>query len=73
MINPIQLVQLMRSNPQDLMRTMMGDQQISQNPIMKNGLEMYQRGDTQGLQNLVNNMAKQRGVSIDDIRNKLNF
>lgn len=67
MNNMQNLFQLMR-NPQQFMQGIMANSQVMQNPMMKNAMEMYQKGDTQGLQNLVNNVATQKGTSIDEIR-----
>lgn len=67
MNNMQNLFQMMR-NPQQFMQGIMANSQVMQNPMMKNAMEMYQKGDTQGLQNLVNNVATQKGTSIDEIR-----
>ena len=35
------------------------------------GTPEFKNGDTEGLQKLVNNVAKQKGISIDDLRKNM--
>jgi len=72
MNNPLQLIQSIK-NPQQFIQNMMGNNQMMQNPMMKNAMEMYQKGDIQGLQSLTENVAKERGTSIDEMRKQLGF
>lgn len=71
MMNPLMLVRMLRSNPQDLMNTIMSSNDMMKNPMFKNGMDMYQKGDTEGLTKLVNNLAKQRGTSVEEMRKQL--
>lgn len=64
---------MLRSNPQDLMNTIMSSNDMMKNPMFKNGMDMYQKGDTEGLTKLVNNLAKQRGTSVEEMRKQLEF
>ena len=66
MNNPIQFVQMIR-NPQAFMQQMMNNPQIANNPIAKNAFEMYQKGDKQGLNELANNLCKEKGINIDEM------
>ncbi len=66
----MQFIQAIR-NPQQFIQGIMQNNQMMQNPMMKNAMEMYQKGDIQGLQTLTENVAKERGTSIDDIRKQL--
>ena len=66
MNNPMQLMQLMR-NPQAILQQAMQ----SGNPIIKNAIEMYQRGDKDGINQLAQNLCKERGTSYDEMVNKL--
>lgn len=70
MNNPMQFIQAIR-NPQQFVQGMMQNSQMMQNPMIKNAMDMYQKGDIQGLETLVGNVAKERGTSIDDIRKQL--
>lgn len=70
MNNPIQFVQAMR-NPQQFLQQMMNNNKILQNPIGKNAIEMYQKGDIQGLNQLANNLCKEKGTSLDEMTKKI--
>lgn len=58
-------------NPQSMIQKMMGNNQIIGNPMAKNAMEMFQKGDTDGLKSLAENLAKERGTTVDDVRNGL--
>ena len=70
MMNPLQFVQAMR-NPQEFMQKMMENSQVMQNPIAKNAMEMYQKGDTKGLQSMAENLAKERGTTVNDMKSQI--
>lgn len=52
-------------NPQSMIQKMMGNNQISQNPMAKNIMEMAQKGDVSGIEEIGRNMAKERGIDFD--------
>lgn len=66
MNNLMQLMQLMK-NPQTILQQAMQ----SGNPIIKNAIEMYQRGDKDGINQLAQNLCKERGTSYDEMVNQL--
>ena len=66
MNNPMQLMQMMK-NPQAILQQAMQ----SENPIIKNAIEMYQRGDKEGINQLAQNLCKERGTSYDEMVNQL--
>lgn len=73
-MNPIMSIfQMMRggSNPQAMIQKMMGNNQIAQNPMAMNAMEMFQSGNIDGLKSLAENLAKEKGVSVDDVRSGL--
>ena len=70
MMNPLQFVQAMR-NPQEFMQKMMDNRQVMQNPMAKNAIEMYQKGDTKGLQDMAENLCKERGTTVDDVKSQI--
>ena len=72
MNNPLGIIQAIQ-NPQQFVENMMNNSQAMQNPMMKNAMEMFKNGDVQGLQQLTENVAKQRGTSIEEMRKKLGF
>lgn len=70
MNNPLQFVQAMR-NPQQFMQQIMNNSQIMQNPMAKNVMSLYQKGDMQGLQKMANNLAKEKGTTVDEVKNSI--
>ena len=56
-------------NPQSMIQKMMGNSQISQNPMAMNAMEMFQSGNIDGLKSLAENLAKEKGTTVDDVRN----
>lgn len=69
-MNPFQMIGAMK-NPQAFLQKMMNDSQIMQNPMAKNAMEMYQKGDTKGLQAMAENLAKERGTTVDDVKKQI--
>ena len=70
MNNPLNFVQIMR-NPQAFMQQAMNNSQIMQNPIGRNAIEMYQKGDIKGINELANNLCKEKGVSRQEIERQI--
>ena len=67
MFNPMQIMQLMgqlqqSSNPMALMQSMFGN-----NPIMQRAMQMGQGKSPQELQQVVKNLAQQRGMNNDQL------
>ena len=69
-MNPFQMLGAMK-NPREFIQQMMNNSQIMQNPIMQNAMQMYQKGDTQGLQAMAENLAKERGTTVDDMKSQI--
>lgn len=59
-------------NPEMIIKQAMQNSQLMQNPIARNAIEMYQKGDTRGLNDLANNLCRERGIdankAINDIK-----
>lgn len=70
MNNPLNFVQIMR-NPQAFMQQAMNNSQIMQNPISRNALEMYQKDDRQGLNELADNLCKEKGINRSDFERQI--
>ena len=64
------LMQAMR-NPQAFIQQAMGNSQFMQNPIAKNALEMYQNGDKQGINQLADNLCKERGINRQEFEKQI--
>lgn len=49
-------------NYQQIVNNMMNNQQAMQNPIIANAVQMYKSGDHEGLNQLVRNLCKEKGI-----------
>lgn len=73
-MNPLMaIIQMMKGggNPQAFIQQMMNNSQVMRNPMAKNAIQMYQKGDTQGLQAMAENLAKERGTTVDDMKSQI--
>ena len=66
MNNPFQIMQMMK-NPQAILQQAMQ----SGNPIIRNAMEMYQRGDKDGINKLAENLCHEKGLNIKDIEKQI--
>lgn len=55
----------------NFLQNILANNNVMQNPMMQNAMQMYQKGDMKGLENLVNNVARQKGISVDDIKKQI--
>jgi hypothetical protein len=64
--NMMQFMSMVKSNsnPQAFVMNMLS-QQAGQNPAAQNLLSMVQKGDTQGVETFVRNVAKEKGIDFD--------
>lgn len=69
-MNPFQMLGAMK-NPQAFIQQMMNNSQVMQNPIARKAMDMYKSGDMQGLQTMAENLAKERGTTVDDIKSQI--
>lgn len=70
-MNPMMaIMQMMKvgGNPQAMLQKMMGNSQIAQNPMAMNAMEMFQSGNIDGVKSLAENLAKEKGTTVDDVR-----
>lgn len=65
-VNPMQLIQLIKSgkNPQQLVMGIL-QQQSQNNPILNNAMNLANNGNVSGLEMLARNLAAQRGIDFD--------
>lgn len=66
MNNILQFGQILR-NPQAFLQQAMQ----SGNPIVKNAIEMYQKGDTDGINKLAQNLCHEKGLNMQDIEKQI--
>ena len=70
MNNPLSFMQAMR-NPQTFMQNVMQNSQIMQNPMARNAMEMFQKGDSKGLQEMAENLCRERGTTTNDVKSMI--
>ena len=65
-INVIQLMNMLRNgNPQEIVANMVKETANQGNPIMQNLSTLIENGNTQEIENVVRNIAKERGIDFD--------
>ncbi len=71
MMNPVQFIKMMRGgNPQKVMMDMMREQ-AGNNPVMRNAMQMAEKGDSEGIEKLARNLCKEQGIDADDMVKKI--
>lgn len=67
-MNPIQLMGVIRnaSNPKVAVMNMMR-QQANQIPLANNALNMLEKGDDAGIEQMVRNLCKTKGLDPDEV------
>lgn len=64
--NPMQIMQAVRGgNPQQMLMNMM-KQNAGNNPVLNNALNMAEKGDMDGIEQLARNLCKERGIDPDN-------
>ena len=53
-------------NPQMFLQNAMQNNQLMQNPIFKNTVDMMQKGDNKGLEEMARNLCAEKGINPDD-------
>ena len=67
MINPVQIMQMLRGgNPQQAIMNAMRNQ-AGRNPVLNNALDMAEKQDAKGLEQLARNLCESNGVNADDM------
>ena len=69
-MNPMQFMNMMQ-NPKEFLSQMMNNSNIMQNPMARNAIEMYKNGDSKGLQKMAENLAKERGTTVNDMKSQV--
>lgn len=65
-VNPIQLIQMIKSgrNPQQLMLSIL-EQQSQNNPMYQNLMMLAKNNRTSDIEQIARNLAKERGIDFD--------
>ena len=53
-------------NPQQFIQQIMGNSQAMQNPMIANAIQMYQKGDKEGINQLAQNLCREKGVDMNE-------
>lgn len=61
-INPLQLFQVLNTNPQQFIQKALGN-----NPMAGNLINMIGNKDSKGLEQMARNMAKEKGLNADEM------
>lgn len=72
MINPMQLIQLMRSggNPQEALNTIL-QKEAGNNPVLNNAIQMMKNGDSTGIERLARNLCEERHIDPEKALSQL--
>lgn len=67
-MNPMQLIGMLRGsgNPQAMVMNMLR-QNAGENPLINNALGMMEKGDTAGVENMVKNLCKDKGLDPNQV------
>ena len=55
----------MMQNPKEFLNQMMNNSNIMQNPMARNIIDMAQKGDVEGIEQMGRNIAKEKGIDFD--------
>lgn len=58
-------------NPNFILQQMMKSPGIANNHLAQNAIRMYQQGNTQGINEMVNNLCNEKGITKDDVMSRL--
>lgn len=65
-MNPMQLLGGI-GNPQQFLQKIMGNNQMMGNPMAKNAVELMQKGDAKGVEQMARNLCKEKGLDPDEV------
>lgn len=69
-MNPMNLMQMFQ-NPKQFMQNIIGNNQIMSNPMAKNAVELMQKGDAQGVEQMARNLCKEKGLNADEVMQQI--
>ena len=71
MMNNMGILMQAFRNPQAFKEQIINNSSYMQNPISKNAIEMYQKGDKKGLNELADNLCKERGINRQEFEKQI--
>lgn len=54
-----------------ILSRMMNSPQVQNNPMAKNAMDMYRKGDSQGLKTMAENLCRENGTTIEQMKNEV--
>lgn len=67
-MNPINIFQMMKAGPQQFVQQMIGNNNVMSNPIARNAMQMAQKGDSKGIEQIARNLCKENRRFYDNYR-----
>lgn len=61
MLNPINVI----------LNKMLSDPRINSNEVAQNAVNLLRKGDSRGLQQMAENLCQQKGVTADEVKQKI--
>lgn len=58
-------------NPNFIIQQLMRNPNLANNQLAQNALQMYQKGDKNGLNEMMSNLCRERGVTRESIETKI--
>ena len=58
-------------NPNFIIQQMMKNPNLANNQLAQNALKMYQEGNSQGLNEMMNNLCKEKGVTKESMESRI--
>ena len=58
-------------NPHQFIQNILGNNQIMSNPMAKNAVELMQKGDAQGVEQMARNLCKEKGLNADEVMQQI--
>lgn len=60
-----------RINPNYIVQQLMRNPNLANNQLAQNALQMYQNGDKNGLNELITNLCKEKGITREDVEKQI--
>ena len=54
-----------------IMQQIMSNNRVMGNPIIKNAMSMVQSGNSKGIEQMVRNLCKEKGINPDDVMKQI--
>lgn len=58
-------------NVMGMIQRMMSNNQVANNPMIKNAMSMAQSGNSKGIEQMARNLCKEKGINPDDVMKQI--